>query len=63
MLNFEILLPQAENPYRTCSALVPLKDENTLLAKATFTEGSVRGAIYFVSQYIYSFRNHIHIIN
>ena len=38
-------------PYRICSALVPLKDDNTLLAKATFTQGSVRGAIYFVSQY------------
>jgi hypothetical protein len=41
---------QAAAPYRICSALVPLKDANTLLAKATFTEGSVRGAIYFVGQ-------------
>ena len=42
---------QSRQPYRVCSALLPIKDElsTTLFAKATFDEGSVGGAIYFVS--------------
>ena len=43
-------LLQSRQPYRVCSALLPIKDElsTTLFAKATFNQGSVGGAIYFV---------------
>lgn len=42
----------SRQPYRVCSALLPIKDElsTTLFAKATFNQGSVGGAIYFLQR-------------